>query len=308
MAIPTPGLRHLPLKSVLYMLGGVFFLAIMDASAKWLTSGYPVVQLIFIGRLPAPVFAIGLALANGGLGTLKTRKIGWHLLRTFFSALTMGTFFYALKLLPLADTVAIAFVGPLFMCALSVPLLGEKVGPRRWVAILIGFAGVVVIVQPSGVGLGLGPVLALTAAFTYAVAVNISRRISNTETSHSMLFWFSTFLILCSGSLTPLEWITPRGSDIAVFVLLAFGGTVGQFLLTQAFRYGEISFLAPLEYTALIWASLFGVLFWQQFPTPTVLEGAAIIVACNLYVVQREVRARSRRLDPIVPAPHLPET
>jgi drug/metabolite transporter (DMT)-like permease len=308
MAIPTPGLRYVPLKSVLYMLGGVFFLAVMDASAKWLTSGYSVVQLIFIGRLPAPVFAAVFALASGGLGTLKTTRIGWHLLRAIFGALTMGTFFYALKLLPLADTVTIAFVGPLFMCALSVPLLGEKVEPRRWIAILVGLAGVVVILQPSGAGFGLGPVLALTAAFTYAVSVNISRRISDTETSHSMLFWFSMFLIISSGSFAPLEWVTPHGSDLAVFVVLACGGTVGQFLLTQAFRYGEISFLAPLEYTALIWATLFGFLFWQQFPTPTVLAGAAIIVACNLYVVHREARAHNRRLDQAIPAPHVPET
>jgi drug/metabolite transporter (DMT)-like permease len=308
MAIPTPGLRHVPLKSVFYMLAGVFFMAIMDASAKWLVSGYSVVQLIFIARLPAPFFAIALALANGGLATLKTRKIGWHLLRAIFGTLTMSTFFWALKLLPLADTVAIAFVGPLFMCALSVPLLGERVGPRRWVAILIGLAGVVVIVQPSGVGFGLGPMLALSAAFTYAVAINISRRISNTETSHSMLFWFSLFLIVGSGSLAPAEWVTPQGRDIAVFVVLACGATLGQFLLTQAFRYGEVSFLAPLEYTALIWAALFGLLFWQQFPTPTVLAGAAIIIACNLYIVHREAREHGRRFDRAIPAPHVPET
>jgi drug/metabolite transporter (DMT)-like permease len=123
-----------------------------------------------------------------------------------------------------------------------------------------------------------------------------------------MLFWFSMFLIISSGAFAPLEWVTPHGSDLAVFVVLACGGTVGQFLLTQAFRYGEISFLAPLEYTALIWATLFGFLFWQQFPTPTVLAGAAIIVACNLYVVHREARAHNRRLDQAIPAPHVPET
>jgi drug/metabolite transporter (DMT)-like permease len=308
MALPTQGLRHVPLKGVLYMVGGVFFLAVMDASAKWLTSGYSVVELMFLGRLPGVFFAMALALAGGGLGTLKTRRIGWHLLRAIFSAGTMGTFFYALKLLPLADTVAIAFVGPLFMCALSVPLLGERVGPRRWAAILIGFAGVVVIVQPSGAGLGLGPLLALTAAFTYAVSVNISRRISNTETSYCMLFWFSAFLIMAAGSLAPFDWITPRGSDIAVFAVLALGGTLGQFLLTQAFRYGEISFLAPLEYSALIWATLFGFLFWQQFPTLTVLAGSAIIVACNIYIVHREARDRGRRHELELPAPHVPET
>ncbi len=307
MVEQSTGLRHVPLKGVVYMVGGVFFLAVMDASAKWLTSGYSLTQIIFVGRLPAPFFAIALALANGGIATLKTRRIGWHLFRAAFSTATLVCFFWCLKLLPLADTVAITFVGPLFMCALSVPFLGERVGPRRWVAILIGFAGVVVIVQPSGAGFGLGPALALSAAFTYAITIIISRRISDTETSHGMLFWFSILLIAISGVLTPFQWTTPGGRDLAVFAVLACGGTLGTFLLTQAFRYGEVSFLAPLEFTALVWASLFGLLFWREFPTPTVLIGAIIIVASNIYVVHRETRDQRRRLDPKSPAPHLPD-
>lgn len=307
MSTRSLGLQHVPLKGVVYMVGGVSFLAVMDASAKWLTSDYSLAQIIFLGRLPAPFFAIALALANGGLGTLKTRRIGWHLLRSAFSAATLITFFWCLKLLPLADTVAITYVGPLFMCALSVPLLGERVGPRRWIAILIGLAGVVVIVQPSGVGFGLGPMLALTAAFTYACGINISRRISDTETSHSMLFWFSIFLLAGTGAVAPFHWTAPPTRDFAVFGILALGGTLGQFLLTQAFRYGEVSFLAPIEFTSLIWAILFGFLFWRQFPTPTVLAGAAIIVACNIYIVHREARLHGRRLDPKNPTPHLPE-
>jgi drug/metabolite transporter (DMT)-like permease len=307
MSSTASGLRHVPVKGLLYMIGGVFFLSVMDAAAKWLTTGYPIAELMFLGRLPGPLFAICLAMAGGGLATLKTRKIFWHLLRAIFGVGTMATFFYALKLLPLADTVAICFVAPLIMCALSVPLLGETVGPRRWAAIIVGFAGVIVIVQPTGAGFGLGPVLAVTAAFTYAVSINLSRRISTTETSHSMLFWFSVFLLGGSGIVAPFGWVTPQGNDILVFCIMALGGTLGQFLLTQAYRYGEISFLAPLEYTALIWAVLFGFLFWQEFPSATVLVGSAIIVASNIYVVHRETRLRGRQRDPAISAAHVPE-
>ncbi len=307
MAVSASGLRHVPVKGLLYMVGGVFFLSVMDASAKWLTTGYPIAELMFLGRLPAPLFAICLAMANGGLATLKTGKIFWHLLRAIFGVGTMGAFFYALKLLPLADTVAICFVAPLIMCALSVPLLGEKIGPRRWAAIVVGFAGVIVIVQPTGAGFGLGAILALVSAFTYAVSINISRRISTTETSYSMLFWFSVFLLAGSGSVAPIGWVTPHGNDILVFCIMALGGTLGQFLLTQAYRYGEISFLAPLEYSALIWAVLFGVVFWQEFPSAVVLIGSAIIVASNIYVVHRETRLHGRRRDPSIAAAHVPE-
>jgi drug/metabolite transporter (DMT)-like permease len=307
VAIPKQGLRHVPVKGLLYMIGGVFFLSVMDASAKWLTTGYSVSELMFLGRLPAPLFAMALAMANGGLVTLKTRKVKWHLARALSGIATMATFFYALKLLPLADTIAISFVAPLFMCALSVPLLKEKVGPRRWAAILLGFAGVIVIVQPGGAGLGLGAVLALTAAFTYAISINLSRKISTTETSYSMLFWFSVFLLIGSGTVVPFQWVTPHGSDIAVFCIMAVGGTLGQFLLTQAYRYGEISFLAPLEYTALIWAVLFGFLFWNQFPNAVVLTGSLIIVASNIYIVHRETKLHGQKTDPASAAAHVPE-
>jgi drug/metabolite transporter (DMT)-like permease len=307
IVLPKQGLRHVPVKGLLYMIGGVFFLSVMDATAKWLTTGYPISELMFLGRLPAPLFAIALAMANGGVSTLKTHRFGWNLARTLFGIATMATFFYALKLLPLADTVAICFVAPLIMCALSVPLLKEKVGPRRWAAILFGFAGVIVIVQPGGTGLGLGAVLALIAAFTYAVSINISRKISATESSYSMLFWYSVILIIGSGAAMPFVWVTPRGSDILVFCVMAFSATLGQFMLTQAYRYGEISFLAPLEYTALIWALLFGVLFWSEFPNTTVLTGSVIIIASNIYVVHRETRRRGKRADPATAAAHVPE-
>lgn len=307
MALPKQGLRHVPVKGLLYMIGGVFFLSVMDATAKWLTTGYPLPELMFLGRLPAPLFGICLAMANGGIATLKTRKIGWHLVRTVFGIATMATFFYALRLLPLADTVAICFVAPLFMCALSVPILKEKVGPRRWAAIVVGFAGVIVIVQPSGTGFGLGAILSVTAAFTYAVSIIVSRKLSTTETSYSLLFWFSVFLLVASGALTPFNWVTPHGADIAVFCVMAFSGTVGQFFMTQAYRYGEISFLAPLEYTALIWAVLFGVLFWNEFPNAIVLAGSLIIVASNMYVVHRETKLHGRKVDPAAAAAHVPE-
>ena len=307
VALSKQGLRHVPVKGLLYMIGGVFFLSVMDASAKWLTTGYPITELMFLGRLPAPLFAVALAMANGGLATLKTHQFGWNFVRTIFGIATMATFFYALKLLPLADTVAICFVAPLIMCALSVPILKEKVGPRRWAAILVGFAGVIVIVQPGGTGLGLGAILALIAAFTYAVSINISRKISTTESSYSMLFWYSVILIIGSGALMPFVWVTPRGSDIFAFCIMAISATVGQFMLTQAYRYGEISFLAPLEYTALIWALLFGVLFWNQFPNSIVLIGSGIIIASNIYVVHRETMRRGRKADPATAAAHVPE-
>ncbi len=297
--------RQAPVRGLVYMALGVFCMSVLDATAKALVGGYSLPQIMFLSRIPGPFFAVALALGSGGIVTLATRRIGWHVLRSLVSAATGFSFVACLRLLPLADAVAISFMGPLFMTALSVPMLGERVGPRRWAAILLGLIGVVVVLQPSGAGFGLGSVLALFAALTYALSINLSRLMSDTESSAGMLFWISIFLLLGTGLLTPFDWRTPALGDSLLFVLLAITGTLGQFFLIQAFRYGEVSLVAPFEYSSLLWATLFGFLFWQQLPTPTVLIGAAVIIASSLYVVHRESRA-ARRRGPEIELPPAP--
>jgi drug/metabolite transporter (DMT)-like permease len=276
----------------------VFAFAAMDAAAKWLTSGFSVIEIAVLSRLISPFFALAVAQHQGGLKTLKTRHFGWHLFRAVANGLTLLTFFGALIFLPLADTVAITFVSPLMMCALAVPMLKEHVGPRRWIAIVIGFAGVLVITQPSGAGFGWGAVLALSAAFGDALGINITRRMSATESSHSMLFWSSVILIAGFGAVLPFTWTTPSGHDWLVIGILALSGSFAQFGLAQAFRYGEVSLLAPLEYSALIWATIFGYLFWNELPTLTVLGGVAIIIGSSAYVAHREAKAKGNAAGP----------
>lgn len=301
------GRHHIPLRGILYMAAGVFCMSVVDAVSKALVGGYTLAQIMFFTRALSPFFAIALALTQGGILTLATRRMGWHVVRSLASAVTAVTFVAALRMLPLADTVAITFVSPLLMSALSVPMLREKVGPRRWTAILVGLIGVIVVLQPSGAGFGFGAVLALIAAFTYALSLNISRLMSDTESSPSMMFWFSVFMLTGSGILMPFGWQTPGLADWLLFVLLAVAATLGQYFVIQAFRFGQVSLLAPLEYSALIWATAFGFLFWREFPTPTVLLGAAIIILSSLYVVQREaLAARRARLDAKGAPSHLP--
>jgi len=178
-------------------------------------------------------------------------------------------------------------------------MLKEHIGPRRWIAIVIGFAGVLVITQPSGAGFGWGAVLALSAAFGDALGINITRRMSATESSHSMLFWSSVILLVAFGAVLPFFWTTPSGHDWLVIFILALSGSGAQFCLAQAFRYGEVSMLAPLEYSALIWAVLFGYVFWDDLPTATVLIGVAIIIASSAYVAHREAQEKGNAAGPI---------
>jgi drug/metabolite transporter (DMT)-like permease len=291
-------LRRQPLLGLAYMAVAVFAFAAMDAAAKWLTSGFSVIEIAVLSRLISPFLALAVAQHQGGLRTLKTQHFGWHLFRAAANGVTLLTFFGALIFLPLADTVAITFVSPLMMCALAVPMLKEHVGPRRWIAIVIGFMGVLVITQPSGAGFGWGAVLALSAAFGDALGINITRRMSATESSHSMLFWSSVILIVGFGVVLPFYWTTPTGHDWLAIAVLSLSGSLAQFCLAQAFRYGEVSLLAPLEYGSLIWAVIFGYVFWSELPTLTVVGGVAIIIASSAYVAHREAKAKGNAAGP----------
>jgi len=291
-------LRRQPLLGLVYMAVAILLFSAMDAAAKWLTTGYSVVEIALFSRLLSPFLSLGVALHQGGLRTLRTRHPGWHLARATANGVTLVTFFAALIYLPLADTVAITFASPLIMCALAVPMLKEHVGPRRWIAIVIGFAGVLVITQPSGVGFGLGAALALAAALGSAFEITLTRRMSATESSHSILFWSSLIMIIAFGSAVPFAWTTPAAADWPAIAILALSGSCAQFGLVQAFRYGEVSLLAPLEYSGLIWATLFGYLFWGDLPTLTVLGGVAIIVASSAYVAHREARVKGQATAP----------
>lgn len=291
-------LHRKPLLGLAYMAAAILLFSAMDAAAKWLTTGYSVVEIALLSRLLSPFLSLGVALHQGGILTLRTQHPVWHLARATANGVTLMTFFAALFYLPLADTVAITFVSPLVMCALAVPILKEHVGPRRWIAIVIGFAGVLVITQPSGVGFGLGAALALAAALGSAFEIILTRRMSATESSHSILFWSSSLMIVAFGSVVPFVWTTPAAGDWPAIAILALSGSCAQFGLVQAFRYGEVSLLAPLEYSALIWAALFGYLLWGDLPTLPVLGGVAIIIASSAYVAHREGRERGQATGP----------
>ena len=294
MAGPA-GLRHQPGRGLLYMASAVFFLTMLDAGVKWLTDDYSPFQIAFLRYVVGLLFAIGIATQAGGLRTLKTKRPGGHALRSIFNIGTMLTFYYALAMLPLADTMAITYAGPLFMTILSVLLLKEKVGRRRWGAVLIGFVGVLVILQPSGTGFNWAAVLALSSAFLYALTLITSRQLSGTESSHTILFYYSVGVLIVTGATMPWLWVTPSWSDLWVFLLIGVAGSIGQFCLNQAFRYSEVSLLAPIDYTGLVWGTLFGWVLWSQLPSVTIIVGSLIVVGSTLYIVNRERRINAAR-------------
>ncbi|HVR68717.1 MAG TPA: DMT family transporter [Verrucomicrobiae bacterium] len=289
-----PGLRYLPIRGAIYMLGAVSSLSILDVAVKVLVDdhAYAVAQVGFIRYCIGVFVAAGIAWRAGGFQTLRTSRPLGHGLRAVLNLGTMITFYYALKLMPLADCFAVAYAAPLFVTALSVPLLKEKVGPRRWAAVLIGFAGVMFMLQPSGAGLSAGSLLALSSAFLYALTLITSRQLSSTERSHTILFYYSCVVIVVLGSFMPWQWETPTPEHWVLFIVSGVAGSFGQFFLNQAFRYAEASLIAPLDYTGMVWAILFGYWVWGDVPTWIVLAGATVVICSTLYIVRREALLR----------------
>lgn len=288
--------RNLPGRALLYMAAGVAAFALLDAGAKWLTVAFGVAQIIFLGRLFTLALVLAVALRAGGLRQFRTRRVWRHVARTVTSVLTMATFFWALSLMPLANVVALTFAAPLIMTVLSVPMLGEKVEPRRWAAIGVGFIGVLIMLQPTGDGFDWAALIPLVCALFYALSVIVSRQLTATESINNLLLWVSGGAIVFTAPFMPLEWKTPDLFELSIFAFTGLASAVGQFLMLRAFRYGEVSLLAPIEYTGLIWAAVLGYLLWDEIPGWPIWLGAPIVAGCSLYIARRETRRARQRL------------
>ena len=289
------GLRNFPARAIAYMLTASFLIIVLDTAVKWLAKGYSPLQIGFVRYVMGLGIAAGIATRAGGIGTLRTRRIGGHLLRSALNLTTMLSFYYALRLLPLADSIAINFAAPLFVTALSGPMLGEHVGIRRWSAVAFGFAGVLLAVQPSPSGISLGAALALLSGLCWALTIVTSRQISGTESSHAILFYYSLAVVIVLGVTMPSLWIEPSFHDWLWFIVVGISGSFGQFCYNQAFRYGEASLVAPLDYLSIVWATLFGFVIFGDIPSWLVMGGAACIIVSSIYIAHREAVAAARR-------------
>lgn len=283
----------------IYMLGAILAFSVMDATIKWLAVTYPVMHLVFFRNFFAFI-PIGLMLAarKDRLAALRTRNWRGHALRTFLGLSAMIMFFFSFKLLPLAEVVAISFSAPLFITALSVPLLGEKVGPRRWAAVVVGFIGVLVIVRPGTDLFQPVALLPLAASVFLALSMIQVRRLTRTETNIALMTYVTAAGALLTVGFLPFGWISPSAWDWLLIVGIGIVGGGAQYLLTQAFRHAPAALIAPLEYSGILWAGGFGYVLFQEIPDAWVFVGSAIVIASGLYILHRETRLSRLRQKP----------
>lgn len=272
-----------------YLMFGVAGGLGLDLCAKWLLADYSLAQFIFLRSLFGLLIFLSIARWYGGLKSLKTRRWGWHLLRTLLACGTMFGFFYGLKFMPLVNTLTIAFSAPLMVTALSVPLLGDKVGWHRWLAVIAGFVGVLVVLRPGPGMFTPAAVAVLAAALGYAALAITARKLAGSETSYSLSVYVVVGPLIASSFLVTENYTPPTPGAWLLLVVAgacsvcAWAGIVG------AYSRAAPSLLAPFEYTALVGAAAAGYLIWDEVPDIWVIGGGIIIMLSGLYIVHREV-------------------
>ena len=280
-------------RGIALMVAAIAVFATMDAVIKGLRGDYGTIQILFFRMAVAAIPTLALVLAQGGLARLRTRRLGGHIGRTLLVLAALGCFFFAFGRLPLADVYAISYAAPLIATALSVPLLGESVGLRRWTAIGVGFAGVVVILQPGGSVFGPAGGLALIGTVLFAANLVLLRQLSRTETDAAIVFYFTVTGTLVTGAMLPFGWTWPVGTDWLMLLTVGLLGGVGQILITSSLRLAPIAIVTPFQYTSILWGSVFGYFFFGDTLTAPTAIGAAIVVASGVYILYRETRRQA---------------
>ncbi|HYH21517.1 MAG TPA: DMT family transporter [Azospirillum sp.] len=278
-------------RGIVMMLASVMLFSVMNVLIKLSAERYPVLEVTFFRNAVALVPVALVVAMQGGFATLRTERPGAHLWRACIGLTSMTLMFWSFHLLPLADAVALNFTAPLFLTALSVPLLGERVGVHRWSAVAVGFVGVLVMSRPGSGMLQFGALVAIGAAFAQSLAMVQIRQLSRTELPNTIVFWFTlTSTVLCGIGL-PFVWVAPTTwTDIGLLVACGLTGGMAQLFLTRAYALTPAAVIAPFSYASILCAALFGWLLWGEVPQMQTIAGVAIVVASGLYILHRETR------------------
>ena len=272
---------------------GLFSLAMMmfsatDGAAKYLSSDIAPQQIIFLRFVIVLILILLFCIYRGQWNILKTTQPTLQILRGLLLAVCSLIFYFALKHLPLELCAAIGFVSPLFVTALSIPFLGERVGLRRWIAVLIGLLSVLMILRPGGVSFQLAMLLPLGSSLCWAMALVLTRLMRGSEQALTVLVWSSLVGVAAVFPLVWPVWVTPNASQWTILILLGVFNGLGQYLVIRAFMLASASLLAPFSYSIIIWSMLIGLIIFNSFPDGITLVGTAILIAAGLYIWHRE--------------------
>ena len=288
--------NHSSSAGITYICAGAFCLVVNDALAKYLNDFYPVIEIVFFRMLFALPLIVCTGLIAGGRRSLSTRAPWLQIGRGLAAIAAPIAYISGLAVLPLAVNAAISFASPLFITVLALPLLGQRPGWRQWLATLAGFGGVLIIIQPGVAVFSWGVLLPLAAALAYALLMLSARTLADRGDTIWVTMLYATGVpLVASAVLLPWYWTPPALSHWPALVGIGVAGGAAITLITQAFRVGDASIVAPFDYTGLLWAALLGWLFWGEIPALAAFVGMAVIIVAGVYLAYRQGAPRSRR-------------
>lgn len=297
-------LRHDIRRGALLMLAATALFTVMSVLIKGVSEDIHFIETMFFRSAFALPITIGLAARRRDWALLRTRRLKGHVVRAFTGTMAQGCSFFALTVLPLAEQTSLTYTTPLFVTLLSIPVLGEKVGIHRWSAVLLGFAGILVIALGEGAFQGgglpegiiaIGMIAAVAQGVWSAITTLLVRSLSETESSATIVLWQSLLMTLFTLVALPFVWTTPSLVEILVLMVIGLIGGIAQVLLTEAYASAQVSALGPYSYTSILWSVALGWLVFADMPTWSTLAGAALIVASGLYILHRELKRSATR-------------
>ncbi len=300
LRLPVADLRAARRHAIIYVLSASATFTIGSALVKALTADFPVLEIVMFRSIVGFIAMLPMIIRAGGLSALATRRPAGHVMRTVYGFIGTVTSVYGFGVLPLVTVTALGFAMPLFLTVLSVPLLGERVGPRRATAVLVGFGGVLVMLRPWHIdadSLPLGAVaVVLSGVVTWALSmINIRKMGAAGESNVTIVAWYSlgTASLAAFGCIA--NWVTPSPWQLAALVSAGLMSGFAQLLMTEGYRAAETTLVAPFEYGAIIYATVLGVAIWGELPDVWSLSGVVVLIASGLYIWRREVTLGLRR-------------
>lgn len=290
---PDNEIRQKPALGIILYIAAVFLIVVMNGFVKEATQYHSPVEAVFYRGLIAMAILLGYAAYKGKFHIYKTTRLKSHIGRSIAGNIGVVMVYWSYSLMPMADATALLFTAPLLVTVMSALLLKEQVGRYRWLAVIIGFLGVLLISSPSGIDYeGYAIFVVLGAACSVALVQIFLRELGKTEDALTTVFYFLAFGITASGIYMIFKGTWPHPAAIIPLIGAGLSSGVQLIIKTQAFRLAEASLLSPFSFTSIVWATLIGWIFWDDLPTITVLLGTAIVIASNLFIIWRETRIK----------------
>ena len=281
-----------------YFLISVIFFSVMEILVKFLSSSYPIGELVFFRGFFGLLPIIFIMPKKKFFQNFKTKKIKLHIFRTITGCFALISIFFSLKYLPLADAISITFAAPIFATIFSIFFVKEIVGKKRWFAVLIGFLGILIILKPGTSLFSIYSIFPILFCVGFAASASLIRILSKTDKNYLISFYYTAGLTLVSLFLDPLSWKIPLFKDCLLLISIGIIGSLGNIIITEAYRKSEISLITPIKYLNLIFAIVFGYYLFNEVPEVSTLIGSVLIIVSTVIIFIRERRLNKKNIIP----------